>query len=93
MCSKTSQADSLVIYSNAVMGMTKDQRPRQAVTDEKPLQRVEAINVYHTRLAEASGYKSLYVSESSAGTIVHGLIIPWSGVRIPVRPPTSGTGF
>ena len=35
---------------------------RDAVANEKPLQCVGAINAYHARLAEASGYKSLYIS-------------------------------
>lgn len=35
---------------------------RDAVAVEKPLQCVGAINAYHARLAEASGYKSLYIS-------------------------------
>ena len=35
---------------------------RDAVAAEKPLQCVGAINAYHARLAEASGYKSLYIS-------------------------------
>lgn len=35
---------------------------RAAVAAEKPLQCVGAINAYHARLAEASGYKSLYIS-------------------------------
>ena len=35
---------------------------RDAVAQEKPLQCVGAINAYHARLAEASGYKSLYIS-------------------------------
>jgi methylisocitrate lyase len=35
---------------------------RQAVEQEKPLQCVGAINAYHARLAEASGFKSLYIS-------------------------------
>ncbi len=35
---------------------------REAVQNEKPLQCVGAINAYHARLAEASGYKSLYIS-------------------------------
>lgn len=35
---------------------------RQAVADEKPLQCVGAINAYHARLAEASGFRSLYIS-------------------------------
>ena len=37
-------------------------RFREAVTAEKPLQCIGAINAYHARLAEASGFKSLYIS-------------------------------
>jgi methylisocitrate lyase len=46
--------------------MTKHQNPgarfRAAIEQEKPLQCVGAINAYHARLAEASGYRSLYIS-------------------------------
>jgi methylisocitrate lyase len=37
-------------------------RFRAAVAAEKPLQCIGAVNAYHARLAEASGFKSLYVS-------------------------------
>jgi methylisocitrate lyase len=37
-------------------------RFRAAIEQEKPLQCVGAINAYHARLAEASGYRSLYIS-------------------------------
>lgn len=37
-------------------------RFREAVAAEKPLQCIGAINAYHARLAEASGFKSLYIS-------------------------------
>lgn len=37
-------------------------RFREAVKEEKPLQVVGAINAYHARLAEASGYRALYIS-------------------------------
>jgi methylisocitrate lyase len=37
-------------------------RYREAVAAEKPLQCVGAINAFHARLAEASGFKSLYIS-------------------------------
>lgn len=37
-------------------------RFRAAVEQEQPLQCVGAINAYHARLAEASGFKALYVS-------------------------------
>ncbi|PVV13328.1 MAG: methylisocitrate lyase [gamma proteobacterium symbiont of Ctena orbiculata] len=46
--------------------MTNKQTPgarfRTAIEQEKPLQCVGAINAYHARLAEASGYRSLYIS-------------------------------
>ena len=35
---------------------------RQAIQEEKPLQCVGATTAYHARLAEASGFKSLYIS-------------------------------
>ena len=35
---------------------------RQLVTSENPLQCVGATNAYHARLAEATGFKSLYIS-------------------------------
>lgn len=35
---------------------------RQAIEQEKPLQCVGAINAYHARLAEASGFNALYIS-------------------------------
>lgn len=37
-------------------------RFRDAVETEKPLQCVGAINAYHARLAEATGFRSLYIS-------------------------------
>lgn len=42
--------------------MTPGKRFRQAVEEEKPLQCVGAMNAYHARMAEATGYRSLYVS-------------------------------
>jgi len=38
---------------------------RQRVATEKPLQCVGAVNAYHARLAQASGFKSLYISGGS----------------------------
>jgi methylisocitrate lyase len=38
------------------------QRFRQAIKDESPLQVVGAINAYSAKLAEATGYKALYIS-------------------------------
>lgn len=37
-------------------------RFREAIQAEKPLQCIGALNAYHAKLAEASGFKSLYIS-------------------------------
>lgn len=42
--------------------MTPGARFRAAIKEEKPLQCVGATTAYHARLADASGYKSLYIS-------------------------------
>ncbi len=46
--------------------MTNQQTPgalfRAAIEQERPLQCVGAINAYHARLAEASGFRALYIS-------------------------------
>ena len=41
---------------------TPGSRFRSAVQQHKPLQCVGAINAYHARLAEATGFQSLYIS-------------------------------
>jgi len=42
--------------------LSAGRRFRQAVIEEQPLQVVGAINAYHARLAEASGYRAIYLS-------------------------------
>jgi methylisocitrate lyase len=42
--------------------LTAGARLRRAVEQERPLQVVGAINAYHARLAEAVGFKTLYLS-------------------------------
>ncbi len=42
--------------------MTPGARLRRAVQDEHPLQVVGAINAYHARMAERTGYRALYLS-------------------------------
>ena len=42
--------------------LTAGARLRRAVGQERPLQVVGAINAYHARLAEATGFKALYLS-------------------------------
>jgi len=42
--------------------VTAGDKFRKAIEAEKPLQCVGAINAYHARLAEASGYRALYLS-------------------------------
>jgi methylisocitrate lyase len=44
------------------MSRSPGKRFRQLAASEKPLQCVGAINAYHARLAEATGFRSLYVS-------------------------------
>ena len=41
---------------------TPGERLRNAVIEERPLQVVGAVNAYAARLAEAAGFKALYVS-------------------------------
>ena len=42
--------------------MTAGERFRAALAEEKPLQVAGAINAYTARLAEATGFKALYLS-------------------------------
>ena len=51
---------------------------RAAVQDEKPLQVVGAINAYHARLAERSGYRALYLS--GGGVAAGSLGVPDLGI-------------
>ena len=51
---------------------------RQALKDEKPLQIVGAINAYTARMAEATGYRSLYIS--GGGVAANSLGMPDLGI-------------
>ena len=51
---------------------------RQAVTDEKPLQVIGAINAYTARMAEATGFKALYLS--GGGVAANSLGMPDLGI-------------
>jgi len=51
---------------------------RQAVKDEKPLQVIGTINAYHARLAERSGYRTIYLS--GGGVAAGSLGIPDLGI-------------
>jgi methylisocitrate lyase len=53
-------------------------RFRAAVADEKPLQVVGAINAYTARMAEASGFRALYLS--GGGVAANSLGIPDLGI-------------
>jgi methylisocitrate lyase len=53
-------------------------RLRQAVKDERPLQVVGAINAYAARMAEATGFKALYIS--GGGVAANSLGIPDLGI-------------
>lgn len=53
-------------------------RFRAAIQEERPLQIVGAINAYHARLAERSGYRALYVS--GGGVAAGSLGVPDLGI-------------
>jgi methylisocitrate lyase len=53
-------------------------RFRQAIDDEKPLQVVGAINAYTARMAEASGFRALYLS--GGGVAANSLGMPDLGI-------------
>ncbi len=53
-------------------------RFRQAVADEKPLQVIGAINAYHARLAERTGYRAIYLS--GGGVAAGSLGLPDLGI-------------
>ena len=58
--------------------MSPGARFRAAMKAEKPLQCVGTINAYHARLAERSGYKSIYLS--GGGVAAGSLGLPDLGI-------------
>ncbi len=72
-------------------------RFRTAITLEKPLQCVGVMNAYHARLAEASGFKSLYVSGGAVAAGSCGIpdlgITTMDDVLVDVRRVTDITGL
>src|SRR5437773_11705429 len=58
--------------------MSAGARFRAAMKAEKPLQCVGAINAYHARLAERTGYKSIYLS--GGGVAAGSLGLPDLGI-------------
>ena len=69
-------------FPERVQTMTKTQSAgakfRAALKSEKPLQCIGAINAYHARLAERSGYKSIYLS--GGGVAAGSLGLPDLGI-------------
>jgi methylisocitrate lyase len=59
-------------------GSTPGARLRGAVSEERPLQVVGAINAYHARMAERTGYRALYVS--GGGVAAGSLGVPDLGI-------------
>ena len=57
---------------------SQGQKFRDAVAAEKPLQVIGAINAYHARLAEQSGYKAIYLS--GGGVAAGSLGVPDLGI-------------
>jgi methylisocitrate lyase len=60
------------------MNLTPGQKFRAAVAAEKPLQVIGAINAYHARLAERTGYKAIYLS--GGGVAAGSLGVPDLGI-------------
>ena len=58
--------------------MTAGAKFRAAMKEEKPLQVIGAINAYHARLAERSGYKAIYLS--GGGVAAGSLGVPDLGI-------------
>ena len=58
--------------------MSQGKKFKEAVATEQPLQVVGAINAYHARLAEQTGYKAIYLSGS--GVAAGSLGIPDLGI-------------
>lgn len=52
---------------------TPGARLRQAVAEEHPLQVIGAINAYHARMAERTGYRALYLSGGGVAAGSYGL--------------------
>ncbi len=57
---------------------SQGQKFRDAVAEEKPLQVIGAINAYHARLAERTGYKAIYLS--GGGVAAGSLGLPDLGI-------------
>jgi len=72
-------------------------RFRKAIEEEQPLQCVGAINAYHARLAEASGYRALYLSGGGVSAGSCGLpdlgITTMDDVLIDLRRMTDATNL
>ena len=60
------------------MNSTPGKKFRDAVAAEKPLQVIGAINAYHARLAERTGYKAIYLS--GGGVAAGSLAVPDLGI-------------
>ena len=58
--------------------LSQGKKFRQAVEEEQPLQVIGAINAYHARLAEQTGYKAIYLS--GGGVAAGSLGIPDLGI-------------
>jgi methylisocitrate lyase len=58
--------------------LSAGERFRAAVRDERPLQVIGAINAYHARLAEATGYRAIYLS--GGGVAAGSLGVPDLGI-------------
>ena len=67
-----------IIRGQDSMQISAGQKFRDAVANEKPLQVIGAINAYTARMAEATGYKALYLS--GGGVAANSLGMPDLGI-------------
>jgi len=73
--------DDSEISTHMLPHSSAGQRFRQALADERPLQVVGAINAYAARLAEAVGFRALYLS--GGGVAANSLGLPDLGISNP----------
>src|SRR3954465_1305069 len=61
-----------------ISGMTAGEKFRKALSEEKPLQVIGAINAYHARMAQRAGYRAIYLS--GGGVAAGSLGLPDLGI-------------
>jgi hypothetical protein len=75
---RTDRSESIRLHQprraqTMTQAMTPGAKLRLAVQEERPLQVVGAINAYHARMAERTGYRALYLSGGGVAAGSYGL--------------------